>query len=1326
MPTEGPAPVTSERLRRHERPRRKESSGPSKPFLRASHPRPTANAARSSEDEIHRLNEIIGALQAERQHLGPRREETDGLEPVGTEELRWRINQLERDKLELASKHNHQVSSLESQVARLRAVVEKGEAQRQTLEYDMAVVRKEAGSERSDAQDKMTALCTQNEQLLVQTTELQQRLCDLQKALDIMKKAREEDQHALQQEVEERDRLVLSTNAENDQLVSKNTHLYNLLQEQEGTLQELKRRMEEVQRENERDEEALRRQARELSFITVREDRMKTELEASLQRVKSLEANIESERAAHLESKFNSEIIQLRIRDLEAGLQVERSSQAETLSSLEMVKQQFREVEKAYSTEKERAQEATQRLAQSEKDHLSSKAELCRSMEEEKRLTSLLRQQYTDAQTQLDTARQRVGFLEEVCDDWIRELQQIVQQHITGELQGSDGPVCVGLKDKHSLFAVQDLLRKTLTNYKTSLDKTTAEVQERQKQTNQLVQEFQFNQKLLSEQKKHVEECRSALSDCNIELQRLKADCSQKTLQTERLQADFQTARKNWEREREGEREKERERTAELHEEIQKISQLHQKDSQEKLSFLHGLYQRLLAGCVLISQSQCILGSFTWGELCDVITENVDALTSDLTLANEKVVQLESVCDSKSVCVSELKQSQKCVLEQLEEKVRQREEAWTAQRHEMDQQHKYNVSQLQGKIQVYCSELQEVHQRLSSLERECSQLTSDLFKVKRSLSQSDLQGSVLLSACALLMGVVTHLAHATHTIHTQKAHLTHRLERREGLERGVRTLVHALEEGEREGGGVLRRMWRRCVVCVMAVNRLCALGRRSRLLFRMRCRGYASLGVRVPVWPPPMEKDSTVTSEGEEETDEEGLGGGRACVRWLRSKDLCSFIVSSMAELQDVLSHRAPSSKAVLFAAQNSLSGLLEGLLTPPDPPSPSPGTPGSLVTRLGQGLNPLTDKQMSCKCLVESMQQHFLVFTQRLHSAEVERRSLRLQLANLKHVAKDNRLLGHNNPDVHLVPEERFGSVCDELRQALQREQQAQSLLRQQSDQLDHMGRHMDTLSQEDKEREHTLTQAVQSLSEARKEVHRKDQSLRVLGKHLSGLQQQKKSLEERLSHAENHLCMTAKSTDSLVNYMKVVEVNYREVRDHLVQSKSRSSCPGEDLRLHLPRMHLDLTAPERLLGGPDVAACQSLVGMFSEVYHAACSRIGSLEREIATHQSHVSALRTELQDACLRENLCFIPVCESQSSVMMPINDLCQPVNHPEALPTGPAHIPLREACDPCQHKATPSLPLPDPPKKTRGTKKSCRKADPGTLKTWSRRQTRSPVLS
>lgn len=63
---------------------------------------------------------------------------------------------------------------------------------------------------------------------------------------------------------------------------------------------------------------------------------------------------------------------------------------------------------------------------------------------------------------------------------------------------------------------------------------------------------------------------------------------------------------------------------------------------QARLSSLHCLYQRLLTGCVLLRQPQSMLGDFTWEELCDIIGEQVDQLTSDLQQAKDKVCRTKT------------------------------------------------------------------------------------------------------------------------------------------------------------------------------------------------------------------------------------------------------------------------------------------------------------------------------------------------------------------------------------------------------------------------------------------------------------------------------------------------------------------------------------------------------------------------------------------------------------------------------------------------------------------------------------------------------------
>ncbi|XP_034721128.1 coiled-coil domain-containing protein 171-like, partial [Etheostoma cragini] len=123
-------------------------------------------------------------------------------------------------------------------------------------------------------------------------------------------------------------------------------------------------------------------------------------------------------------------------------------------------------------------------------------------------------------------------------------------------------------------------------------------------------------------------------------------------------------------------------------------------------------------------------------------------------------------------------------------------------------------------------------------------------------------------------------------------------------------------------------------------------------------------------------------------------------------------------------------------------------------------------------------------------------------------------------------------------VPAQRFHGVCVELRGALTREQEAQKLVQDQSDQLHTLQRrvhaHTDT--------QRALGRAAHSLSEARQEVSRKERSLRILGKHLSGVQRDRKQLDERLRRAEDELADAARRKDFLIRNMKAAETTYKE----------------------------------------------------------------------------------------------------------------------------------------------------------------------------------------
>ncbi|NXL93080.1 CC171 protein, partial [Alectura lathami] len=87
-------------------------------------------------------------------------------------DLRRKLCQANEEKVDIIIKHNQEVRTYEVQIVKLRSEFEKAEAVRQSLEYELAVTRKNARlkiytveEELSDARNKLVQLQELNEKL---------------------------------------------------------------------------------------------------------------------------------------------------------------------------------------------------------------------------------------------------------------------------------------------------------------------------------------------------------------------------------------------------------------------------------------------------------------------------------------------------------------------------------------------------------------------------------------------------------------------------------------------------------------------------------------------------------------------------------------------------------------------------------------------------------------------------------------------------------------------------------------------------------------------------------------------------------------------------------------------------------------------------------------------------------------------------------------------------------------------------------------------------------------------------------------------------------
>ncbi|KTF87208.1 hypothetical protein cypCar_00031699, partial [Cyprinus carpio] len=324
-----------------------------------------------------------------------------------------------------------------------------------------------------------------------------------------------------------------------------------------------------------------------------------------LQKVKVLEQSVESERAAHLQSKFNSEIIQMRMRDLEEALEVEKSSHAEVSSRLELLKQKCGELERAL--EKDFLTMKTDLSAQLDQEKAAS-AELIGQLEQERaesaELSVKLQEQekvWTERHQEISRA---VVCVQQSYDGLYSDLDHVLQQY---QQQGATHAHSTEDGGKHKASALMDVLRETLHYYNTQLQESVIVMQK-------LNDEVRHKDETITDLQRNMQECEARGVCVNEEVKRLRvcvanAAADLRSLKTQHTNTQTQ---------------------------MNKLQQQHHNDCQEKLTFLHTLYQRLLAGCVLVTPPHSMLGSFSWAELSAVVQEHVDRLTSDLSAANQK------------------------------------------------------------------------------------------------------------------------------------------------------------------------------------------------------------------------------------------------------------------------------------------------------------------------------------------------------------------------------------------------------------------------------------------------------------------------------------------------------------------------------------------------------------------------------------------------------------------------------------------------------------------------------------------------------------------
>lgn len=1240
-------------------------------------------------------------------------------------ELRRKFARIEEEHAEKIRESNEEIMGLQSQIAKLRSAVEKGEANRQKLEYDLTIANTSASQEKRMAAERESALQKTVANLKENINQLKKQLQNVGEALEETRQTGKNEEHKTNQLLAEKENMILQLTNQLQIEGEEKRKLHVVIEEQESLYAELQEKCSSLETQRSSQGETLQKQMRDLEFYSEKEERLKKEIEQNQERIKSLEESIEAERAAHLETKFNSEIIQLKVRDLEGALEVEKSVVDDAKHNLDTLTKQHRELEAAFEEERDACKAEKTRVASLEESLANERRKMQEEIDEKLKIITDLSKQlevhqknFEALKHELSQAKKRQIQLDTTYGSSMRELELLLDNF---QIEKPEEHKRQGYKKEKqkalSPAAVLESLRHTLVDYQNRCSNASAEYKRMRELGEKLSADCEHYKEMVTSRDKAMKEAENIVATKVKELAKARQECAEKEATIAAMKIDLQTLNKALE--------DAKNKVENSEEENIKVKSVLNREDETHRMFLHSLYQRMITGQVYVSSPDSALSKYSWTDMCNLVSEQVSAHLSELNRATERIQHLESVLSSKEESLRHVQEAHEQTVTKLSSAIKDREVSWKKQKAELEEHYSKLIKDLHSRTQKTQTLADQAWERAHETGQAKDTLEMENARLQLSLEEIQRSESSLLTVCALLAGALWPAFGRIRALASQRRILSEYVRTLESLRDKTNTLGEMLshemeaEKREKDTPQSKKRSLRdgRCpvlvfrvgVIAVIAANRLRHFGSFSLKLF-VSSESPGEFGGMSIVCCGQMSRKADFRGVVNKHKRESSVGDtSRAGARvtsaqaWLTSSQLQSHLISAVSELQSALnkmneaedgdsrrdehdgSSRAQSpltGNNIIAAARGAYSKIISRLQTEFSGRvigeeawhERYSGFRGEMMASLGLGLQQWLAKApvqglsyISSQRTISALQSQILGFTQRLHAAEVDRRSLRLELSRSKQETAEIKSVQSSSETQHrkakeeargleerlqemkeemlsMVPMARFENVCEELNNALRREQQAQALLNEQTTQMQEMGERLELHANQGEEKDVTLAEAVKGLTEAKMELRRKEHAVRQVSKQMTYMENEKNALIDRLNDAEKTMTAAAREKEALTGYLKSVDRALEQSKDQVRLSKGALGPYEHTLpQLILPDERL---AMDGLSLSPELLSCQHVVTSFIECQQQALDRISELEmdqqqalsrvthleEEIKSHKAHIATLKNELAAACRR----------------------------------------------------------------------------------------------
>ncbi|KAF6040789.1 hypothetical protein EB796_000905 [Bugula neritina] len=242
-------------------------------------------------------------------------------ERENTISFRKKLTQANKEKFEQAARFNEEACKLHTQNAALQAKIEQQSEFTEHLEFELDKNRKQLEKEQKAAGTRAVSNAHSIEQLEELLNDARAKISSLESQNEQNKRSMLVQVEQLKETIADRDRILRETVQEQQNVIAERNTLNEVIQQQQETIGEHRNQFTDLKIELDKVKEHLAEANARVKSLTVSEQDYREQLEVVQQNSKELSEAIEAEKTSHLESKFNSELVQLKINDLENSMQ---------------------------------------------------------------------------------------------------------------------------------------------------------------------------------------------------------------------------------------------------------------------------------------------------------------------------------------------------------------------------------------------------------------------------------------------------------------------------------------------------------------------------------------------------------------------------------------------------------------------------------------------------------------------------------------------------------------------------------------------------------------------------------------------------------------------------------------------------------------------------------------------------------------------------------------------------------------------------------------------------------------------------------------------